>query len=37
MVEKGRKFMGHQCDAVDTHTEAEEQAYQEERRETLGG
>jgi gas vesicle protein len=37
VVEKGRKFMGHQCDAVDTHTEAEEQAYQEERRETLGG
>ena len=22
VVEKGRKFMGHQCDAVDTHTEA---------------
>ena len=37
VVEKGRKFMGHQCDAVDTHTEAEEQAYHEERRETLGG
>ena len=37
VVEKGRKFMGHQCDAVDTHTEAEAQAYQEERRETLGG
>ena len=37
VVEKGRKFMSHQCDAVDTHTEAEEQAYQEERRETLGG
>jgi gas vesicle protein len=37
VVEKGRKLMGHQCDAVDTHTEAEEQAYQEERRETLGG
>lgn len=37
VVEKGRKFMRHQCDAVDTHTEAEAQAYQEERRETLGG
>jgi gas vesicle protein len=37
VVEKGRKFMGHQCDAVDTHTEAEAQAYHEERRETLGG
>jgi hypothetical protein len=37
VVEKGRKFMGHQCDAVDTHTEAENRAYQEERRETLGG
>jgi len=37
VVEKGRKFMGHQCDAVDTHTKAEEQAYQEKRRETLGG
>ena len=37
VVEKGRKFMGHQRDAVDTHTEAEAQAYHEERRETLGG
>jgi gas vesicle protein len=37
VVEKGRKFMGHQCDAIDTHTEAEAQAYHEERRETLGG
>jgi gas vesicle protein len=37
VVEKGRKFMGHQCDAVDTHTEGEAQAYHEERRETLGG
>jgi gas vesicle protein len=37
VVQRGRKFMGHQCDAVDTHTEAEAQAYQEERRETLGG
>ena len=36
VVEKGRKFMGHQCDAVDTHTEGEAQAYHEERRETLG-
>ena len=37
VVEKGRTFMGPQCDAVDTHTDAEAQAYQEERRETLGG
>ena len=37
VVETGRKFMGHQCDAVDTHTEGEAQAYHEERRETLGG
>ena len=37
VVEKGRKFIGHQCDAVDTYTEAENQAYQEERRNTLGG
>jgi len=35
VVEKGRKFMGHQCAAVDTHTEAQEQAYQGERRDTL--
>ena len=37
VVEKGRKFMGRQCDSVDTDTEAEKQVYQEERRETLGG
>jgi len=37
VVETGMKFMGHQCAAVDTHTEAQEQAYQGERRETLGG
>ena len=37
VVERGRKFMGHQRDAVDPHTEAEKQAYQEERREHPGG
>ncbi len=40
VVETGMKFMGHQCAAVDTHTEAQEQAYQgerRERRETLEG
>ena len=29
--------MSHCCCSVDASTEAEEQAYQEERRETLGG
>ena len=29
--------MSHRCCSVDARTEAEEQAYQEERRETLGG
>ena len=38
VVETGMKFMGHQCGAaVDTHTEPQEQAYQGERRDTLGG
>ena len=38
MVKKGKEFVG--CngrDSVDTATEAEKQAYQEERRENLGG
>ena len=29
--------MSHRCCSVDATTEAEKQAYQEERRETLGG
>jgi gas vesicle protein len=37
MVEKGREFVGRHCNSVDTDTEAERQAYQEERRENLGG
>jgi gas vesicle protein len=37
VVEKGKKFMGRQCDSVDTDTLAQTQAYQEERRENLGG
>jgi gas vesicle protein len=38
MVEKGKGFMGrHDRDSVDTATEAEKQAYQEKRRENMGG
>jgi gas vesicle protein len=37
VVRKGRKIVGSHRDTVDTVTEAEKQAYQEERRETLGG
>ena len=37
VVRKGREIVGSHRDAVDTTTEAEKQAYQEERRETLGG
>ena len=37
IVEKGKELMSHRCCSVDATTEAEEQAYQEERRETLGG
>jgi gas vesicle protein len=37
MVEKGKEFVGSPCASVDTATEAKEQAYQEERREHLGG
>jgi hypothetical protein len=36
-VEKGKELVSHRCGSVDAATEAEEQAYQEERRETLGG
>jgi gas vesicle protein len=37
VVRKGREIVGSHRDKVDTATEAEKQAYQEERRETLGG
>ena len=37
VVRKGRGIVGSHRDAVDTATEAEKQAYQEEKRETLGG
>ena len=37
VVRKGREIVGSHRDAVDTATEAEKQAYQEERRDTLGG
>ena len=38
MVQNGKEIMSRQCcDSVATDTEAERQAYQEERRETLGG
>ena len=36
-VEKGKALVSHRCGAVDATTEAEEQAYQEERRENMGG
>ncbi|MET0503327.1 MAG: YtxH domain-containing protein [Candidatus Binatia bacterium] len=36
-LKKGREIMGCHRDSVDTTTEAEKQAYQEEKRETLGG
>ena len=35
IVEKGKELVGHCCGSVDATTE--QQAYQEERRETLGG
>lgn len=37
VVRKGREIVGFHRDTVDPATEAEKQAYQEERRETLGG
>jgi gas vesicle protein len=37
VVRKGREIVWFHRDTVDTATEAEKQAYQEERRETLGG
>jgi hypothetical protein len=37
IVEKGKELVGHRCGSVDATTEAENQAYQAERRETSGG
>ena len=37
IVKKGKEFIGPHCDSVKTDTEAEKQAYEEERRENLGG
>ena len=37
IVKKGKEFIGPHCDSVKTDTQAEKQAYQEERRENLGG
>jgi ketopantoate reductase len=36
IVKKGKEFIGPHCDSVKANAEAEKQAYQEERRETLG-
>ena len=37
IVKKGKEFIGPHGDSVKTDTEAQKQAYQEERREHLGG
>jgi len=37
IVEKGKELMSHRCCSGEATSEAEKQAYQEERRETLGG
>jgi gas vesicle protein len=37
VVEKGKELVSHRRGSVDAATEAENQAYQAERRETLGG
>ena len=37
IVEKGKEVMSLRCCSVDATTEADEQAYQEERRENTGG
>ena len=37
IVKKGKEFIGPPRDSVKTDTESQKQAYQEERRETLGG
>ena len=37
IVKKGKEFIGPHCDSVKTDPKAEKQAYEEERRENLGG
>jgi gas vesicle protein len=37
IVEKGKELMSHCCSSADATTEAQEQAYQEDRREPLDG
>ena len=37
IVEKGKELVSHRRGSIDATTEVENQAYQEERRETLGG
>ena len=37
IVKKGKEFIGPHCNSVQTDTEAQRQAYQEERRENMGG
>jgi gas vesicle protein len=37
VIKKGSELMGSHRDSVDVTTEAEKQAYQEDKRETLGG
>ena len=37
IVKKGKEFIGPHCDSVNSDTEAEKQAYQEGKREHLGG
>ncbi len=37
IVKKGKEFIGPHCDSVKTDTESQKQAYEEERRENLGG
>ena len=37
IVKKGKELVSHRCCSVDAATEGENQAYQEERRENLGG
>jgi gas vesicle protein len=37
IVKKGKEFIGPHCDSVKTDTEAQKQAYEEEKRENLGG
>jgi gas vesicle protein len=37
IVERGKELLSHRCSSVDATMEGERQAYEEERRETLGG